>query len=157
MTLRVYSFKIFQNNYFPLNFQFEGFDIIDYFDERKYEADCFFQVNVKKDKTKNVVEYDFIKESKKPFLVCESNIFRKNSYLTKNNDYNFYRLGWNHFLRQGNFNNKNSPPDRWNKIKKIQNIEIKDWRKKNNNILLCLQKAGDSTLYIRNLRNMNYG
>jgi len=146
MTLQVYSFKIFQNHYFPLNFQINGFDILDFSDERKYQADCFLQVNIKKEKTKNIAEYDFIKQSKKPYLVCESNIFRKNSYLTTDTKNNFYRLGWTHFLRQGNFNNKNSPPDRWNKIRKIQNIEVKDWREKNGYILLCLQKLGDSTL-----------
>jgi len=146
MKIQVYSFKIFQNRYFPFNFKTPGFEILDFNNDKKFDADCFLQVNVKKEKTKNVIEYDFIKESQKPVLVCESNIFRKNSYPPENPDKSFYRLGWNHFLRQGIFNNKNCPPDRWNMIRKTQQLEIKDWRKQNGHILLCLQKIGDSTL-----------
>lgn len=156
MIIKVYSFKIFQNYYFPLNFKTDGFELLSFDDPKKDEADCFFQVNVKKEKTNDVAEYDFIKESKKPILVCESNIYRKNSKLPSDTKNSFYRLGWNHFLRQGNFNNKNSPADRWNKIKKIQNIEVKDWRTKGDYVLLCLQKTGDSTLNSLYLKFQTY-
>ena len=145
MTVTVIAFKGLINRYFQVNFQIPEFKLIDFEDRHLYDADCFFQVNVKKRKTQNFSEYDYIKNSGKPILVCESNIFRKNSFSVHYPD-KYYRLGWGHFLRHGNFNNKNSPPDRWEHIKKLQNIKIKDWRKKDGHILLCLQKAGDSTL-----------
>jgi hypothetical protein len=146
MIPKVIAFSGLINRFFQVDFKIPGWKIINFEDPEKFNADCYFQINVKKEKTKDVPMYDFIKNSGKPYLVCESNIFRKNSFSVDFPDKCYYRLGWNHFLRSGNFNNKNSPPDRWNHIKKLQNIEIKDWRKKDGYIMLCLQKAGDSTL-----------
>ena len=37
--------------------------------------------------------------------------------------------------------NKDSPPDRWNKIAKVKNIKMKDWRKGGKNILICLNRG----------------
>ena len=49
-------------------------------------------------------------------------------------------------MRTGKFNNYGSPNDRWKRIKKEQNIEVKPWRFSGNDILIVLQKKGDSTL-----------
>jgi hypothetical protein len=59
-----------------------------------------------------------------------------------------YRIGVNGFLRDsGNFNNKNSPSDRWDIIRKKFNLELKPW---NNNqegpIVIVLQLPGDASL-----------
>lgn len=143
----VIGFKSNLNKHFTEEILPKEWNVIDFDDDKKFSADCFFQLNVKKQKTKSAKEYDFILESSKPYIVIESTLFRKNSFPIDVPEKFFYRLGWTHFLRSGNFNNKNSPPDRWNYIKKIQNIEIKDWQNKNKeHILLCLQKASDSTL-----------
>jgi len=133
-------------NFFNINFNISNWHLTDIENEIKNTADCFFQINVKKHKTRNSPEYQFIEKSKKPVMVCESNLFRKNSYPISDSQNCYFRLGWNHFLRCGNFNNQNSPSDRWTKIKKLQNLEVKDWRKNGNHILLVLQKPGDSTL-----------
>jgi hypothetical protein len=147
MTTQVVAFKGFINRFFQVDFKIPGFSLIDFEDRHNVKADCYFQINVKKAKTKNSPEYDFIKSSNKPYLVCESNLFRKNCFSVHFPDKCYYRLGWNHFLRQGNFNNKNSPPDRWNYIKKLQNITIRDWRNNRDGyILIACQKSGDSTL-----------
>ena len=37
--------------------------------------------------------------------------------------------------------NKDSPPDRWNKIAKVKNIKMKDWRKGGKYILICLNRG----------------
>lgn len=142
-------------NIFNINFGVPNWHIIDFDNPTKYEADAFFQINVRKAKTLKVPEYNFIIESKKPVLVCESNLFRKNSYpITDPRCY--FRLGWNHFLRCGEFNNRNSPPDRWNHIKNLQNLEVKDWRSSGSYILLVLQKPGDSTLNTMYEKYKNY-
>jgi len=141
--MNIVSFK--EINYFNIGFNLPNWHLIDYDNSLKETADVFFQINVQKSKTKNVKSYQYIKEQNKPTLVCESNLFRKNSFpITDSRCY--FRLGWNHFLRNGNFNNENSPADRWNTIKDLQNLEIKDWSSPGDNILVCLQKPGDSTL-----------
>ncbi len=132
-------------NLFGIQFNMSNWHMIDFDDTLKDRADVFFQINVQKDKTKKVKSYNYIKQQHKPILVCESNLFRKNSYpITDNRCY--YRLGWDHFLRCGNFNNKNSPSDRWKHIQKLQNLQVKDWRTTGDYIVIVLQKPGDSTL-----------
>jgi hypothetical protein len=143
---KVVAFNGLINRFFQVDFKIPDWNILDFNDPEKYDADCYFQVNVEKAKTKGMPEYTFIKDSGKPVLVLESNLFRKNSYSVDYPDKCYYRLGWGHFLRSGNFNNANSPPDRWNHIQKLQNIEIKPWRQTEGHVLLCLQKPGDSTL-----------
>lgn len=144
---KVVAFKGLINRFFPVDFKIPNWHIADWKTEQDLikSADIYFQINVKKRKTAGMPEYDFITNSGKPVLVCESNLFRKNSFDVHSPNC-YWRLGWHHFLRAGDFNNKNSPPDRWNHIKKLQNLEVKDWRKKDGDILLCLQKPGDSTL-----------
>lgn len=132
-------------NFFGIKFGLPNWHMIDLDDSIKDSADAFFQINVRKWKTRGSKEFLYIEKQQKPKLVCESNLFRKNSY-DINSEYCYYRLGWGHFLRSGNFNNKNSPPDRWNRLQKLQNLEIKDWQTNGNYIVLVLQKPGDSTL-----------
>tara|TARA_Y100000593_G_scaffold94381_1_gene193196 strand:- start:1270 stop:2232 length:963 start_codon:yes stop_codon:yes gene_type:complete len=59
----------------------------------------------------------------------------------------YYRLGINGFLNdEADFNNINSKPERWEKIKKDLGQEIKPWRKRGSYILLILQKMFDASL-----------
>ena len=143
---RVVAFNGLINRFFQVDFNIPNWKILNFDDPDKHNADCYFQINVKKRKSQHMEEYDFITASGKPVLVCESNLFRKNSYSVHYPDKCYYRLGWGHFLRSGNFNNADSPPDRWNHIQKLQNIEIKPWQQRDGHVLLCLQKPGDSTL-----------
>jgi REP element-mobilizing transposase RayT len=111
-------------------------------------ADGFMQTNIYKN---HLIEYkdqfDFIKESNKPFLVYESPVFRSGtSAVQELNLLYMQRVGWNHFMRQGIFCNENSPPDRFEKIKKDQNIKILPWEAKGDYILFILQKPNDSSL-----------
>jgi hypothetical protein len=109
-------------------------------------ADGFMQTNILKPKLNHLKDqYDFIKESGKPFLVYESPCFRKNCSWIGGENY-MQRVGWNHFMRQGIFCNKNSPSDRFEKIAKDQEIKILPWRKSGEYILFICQKPGDSSL-----------
>ena len=63
----------------------------------------------------------------------------------------FYKVGLNHFTyNEGKFFNQDSPSDRWARIKKEQNIEIKPWRHMqytgNEHILFLLQNPIDTSL-----------
>ena len=140
----------FQDSHFNIN----GWEVlpndIDLLDRL---PDVFFQINCLKHNSRhsiaqNNVLYKFILKSGQPTLVCESTPFRKNlTNLIEMHNKIYYRLGWHHYLRCGNFNNKNSPSDRWNQIQQDQNIKIKPWQfKEDGYVLLCLQKPNDSSL-----------
>ena len=148
------AFKHQLSNDFPIEFGKEDWKIIDFEDRHKYKSQYYFQINV--DKPSNVNEdgttkdktYEYIKNTGRPYLVCELSAFRQNSYLGDPDNW-YYTLGWFHFLRQGFFNNNNSGKDRWRRIQEQQSIELKPWRtevRNNDYALICLQKATDSTL-----------
>ena len=148
------AFKHQLSDDFPIEFDNQDWKIIDFADRDKYKSKYYFQINV--DKPSNIDEdgntkdevYDYIKNTGRPYLVCELSAFRQNSYLGDPDNW-YYTLGWFHFLRQGFFNNNNSRKDRWRRIQEQQSIELKPWRtevRDNDYALICLQKATDSTL-----------
>lgn len=115
-------------------------------------ADAFLSMNTDNPYSLNARWRDpiftAIKETGKPLLVMESPVFRKNLQLTKEGYSTVYRLGWDHYLANGKFNNKNSPSDRWEMFSKLQHLELKPLRPPNTkgNILIILQKPNDSSL-----------
>lgn len=59
----------------------------------------------------------------------------------------WYRVGVNGFLADtGNFNNKRKPSDRWEKVQKELDVELKPYREDGNFILVTLQVPGDASL-----------
>ena len=112
----------------------------------KYNADCYYQTNLLKPKF-NLEDrkedfgkkFEFILNSKKPFIVAESAIFR---------EYGLYkRFGWwSYGWEDANFNNDNVDDYRWKKFESKTSIKIKDWTKQGENILIMGQKEGDSAL-----------
>ena len=60
----------------------------------------------------------------------------------------YFTYGWLSYKRnKGIFNNQNSPPDRWHKIKEEFDISIKDFHVEGDNILLILQRPEDSSIH----------
>ena len=56
----------------------------------------------------------------------------------------YHRVGLNHFMRGlADFNNKNSKPDRFNKL----GLKIKPWRKKGDHVLIVGQNLFDASLF----------
>lgn len=110
-------------------------------------ADIYVQNNILEQKRKKFRPYyQYILDSKKPFLVTESAVFRRNMPVPPNPKA-YHRYSWYSYFRdEGNYNNKNSPPDRWLQIQKDQNIEIKDWKRNGEYILFIMQRPGDSSL-----------
>ena len=109
-------------------------------------AQCYFQTNERKKKffTGERQEtqgkyFDYILQSKKPFIVAESNPFRQYD--------GWLRFGWNSYKwTEGNFNNDNVGRDRWLKFEQATNVKFKDWNSPGDNILIMGQKEGDSAL-----------
>lgn len=125
-----------------------NFKIVSWKDQETIKkADIYIQNNIISQKRKNLKHYyQFIIDSGKPWIVTESAVFRKNM-IQPPNPMAYHRYSWfSYFRDEGNYNNKNSPSDRWLRIQHEQNIEIKPWRKKDGYILLILQRPGDSSL-----------
>jgi hypothetical protein len=110
-------------------------------------ADAFIQNNIISQKRKKFKKYyQFILDSKKPFIVTESAVFRRNM-IQPPNPMAYHRYSWtSYFQDEGDYCNENSPSDRWERIQKEQRIEIKDWRTNGDYILVILQRPGDSSL-----------
>ena len=113
---------------------------------KKIDADCFYQTNERKRKffrgeraNTQGQYFDYILDSKKPFIVSESNPFRQYD--------GWLRFGWNSYKwTEGNFNNDNVGRDRWNRFEKETGIEFNDWHSPGDYILIMGQKEGDSAL-----------
>lgn len=114
-------------------------------------ADAFVQANLLKPKFIKVnthIGYEYILQSKKPKIVIESPVFRQimQNYKRGLNSKHI-RFGWNSYLyNEADFNNTNSPADRWLKLQKEFNIENKEWKTDGKYVLLLCQKTGDSSL-----------
>lgn len=115
------------------------------------DADALVQVNVRhpyvvKEASREPF-YEAIEQSNKPRIVFESAVFRKNAPSEFTNKY--FRFSWNSFLwNEGNFGPMGNGSDRWERIQKEQNIEIKPWRKtRGKYILIFLQHVIDTSLF----------
>jgi hypothetical protein len=110
-------------------------------------ADIYIQNNIIEQKRKKFKRYyQFILDSKKPFIVTESSVFRRNM-VQPPNPMAYHRYSWtSYFQDEGDYCNNNSPSDRWLRIQKEQNIEIKDWKNSGDYVLLIMQRPGDSSL-----------
>lgn len=110
------------------------------------QADCYYQTNELKPKFLHGDRMEWhgkymlhILDSKKPFIVSESNPFRKYP--------GYLRFGWNSYKwTDGNFNNDNVGNERWLKFEKNTGITIKDWNSPGSKIIIMGQKEGDSSL-----------
>ena len=123
-------------------------ELVSFADKRRlYKADIFFQNNIIEQKRKKFKpHYQFILDSKKPYIVVESAVFRKNMHQPPSKNA-YHRFSWfSYFRDEGWYNNHKCPPDRWNEVKAMQSIEIKPWRKTGKYVLLILQRPGDSSL-----------
>lgn len=111
-------------------------------------ADILLQTNIKGGKKEKKLGkiYQYVIDSKKPFICVESAVFRRNMP-TPPNPRAYHRWSWTSYFRDdGNYCNLNSPADRWLQIQKDQNIEIKEWKSPGDKIVLVLQRPGDTSL-----------
>jgi hypothetical protein len=124
----------------------KNFIVTDWEDKKTIsKADIFVQTNIDSKDKKLDQQYDFIKHSRKPWLVTESAVFRRN-LKNYNHPSAYHRWSWlSYFRNEGNYNNSDCPSDRWLRLQNEQNIEIKDWKKNGNYILFLMQRPGDTS------------
>lgn len=125
-----------------------NFKIVPWADQETIQsADIYIQNNIIEQKRKKFKKhYQFILDTGKPFLVTESAVFRRNM-VAPPNPKAYHRYSWTSYFRdEGNYNNHNCSDDRWLRIQKEQRIEIKDWKKDGEYVLLIMQRPGDSSL-----------
>ena len=125
-----------------------NFKIVPWADQDTIQsADVLIQNNIISQKRKKLKKYyQYILDSNKPFIVTESAVFRRNMKRPGCAGA-YHRYSWTSYFRdEGNYCNENSPPDRWLRIQREQNIQIKDWRTTGKYILVVLQRPGDSSL-----------
>lgn len=142
--MKIYAIEEAYRNH-PLPPQVE---LVSFADKRKLQrADIFFQNNIIEQKRKKFKpHYQYILDSKKPFIVVESSVFRKNMQQPPSKNA-YHRFAWfSYFQDEGWYNNHNCPPDRWIEVKAMQHLEVKPWRQEGQYILLVLQRPGDSSL-----------
>jgi hypothetical protein len=117
-------------------------------DPKLKDIDVFIQTNLLKYKfflANRNDQYEYILKSGKPKLVMESPMFRSVENVGEKKG--LYRLGWNSYqYHDSDYNNKNSPPDRWKWMESTYNIKRKDWKSNGEYVLFTMQKPGDSSL-----------
>ncbi len=148
------SFRLEMGWIFPTHKDFKliSFEEAKSMNMEEYDnVEAFIQTNVLGIIKNNMKDqHDFMDSTGKPRIVIEQATFRKNIDFDKPETC-YYKVGLNHFtFNEGIFYNQNSPADRWEKIKKDQNIEIKPWRHMqytgNEYILFLLQNPIDTSL-----------
>ena len=145
------SFRLEMGWQFPTHkdFMLCNFDAAKRLDMKN--VDAFIQTNVLGFIKNNMKDqHDFMDSTGKPRIVVEQAVFRKNIDFDKP-ETNYFKVGLNHFTyNEGKFFNHNSPSDRWKRIQKEQDIEIKPWRHDRYDdskyILLLLQNPIDTSL-----------
>ena len=145
------SFRTEMGWIFPTH---EDFKLITFTQAKQMDLnkiDAFIQTNVLgRFKNSMIDHFKLMDKFKKPRIVIEQAPFRKNLDFDKPETC-YYKVGLNHFTwNEGIFYNKNSPSDRWERIQKEQNIEIKPWRQDRYDdskyILFLLQNPIDTSL-----------
>ena len=122
--MKIYAIEEAYRNH-PLPPQVE---LVSFTNKRKLQrADIFFQNNIIEQKRKKFKpHYQYILDSKKPFIVVESSVFRKNMHQSPSKNA-YHRFAWfSYFQDEGWYNNNNCPPDRWLEVKAMQQLEIKE-------------------------------
>jgi len=87
---------------------------------------------------KHIIEQQ--KNINKHVLAIDSNLFL---YRDVNNTKNYLRFSLDDvFPKKGNYFIDDIDPNRWKQIKSDLNINLMDWRKKGDHILICMQRNG---------------
>lgn len=119
--------------------------------KKENDADAYVQINLRH--PYHVKEpfrepfYKFIEKSGKPRIVLETAVFRQDSL--SNNKERYKRFAWNSFLyNEADFGPIDNPSDRWDRIRKEQNITIDPWKKyRGKYVLIFLQHIIDTSLF----------
>lgn len=134
---------------------------------KKYKYDFIVQNGLKKPGRQNIHIYEYAeniyKEKNIPTLIREAPVLRKisngasSSSLEKISfEDKWIKLSWNsYYIDEGLFPYDPSY-DRWSELSKKYNINIENWQRRGDAVLLNLQKGGDSALNRLTYNGINY-
>lgn len=137
------------------------YDSVEIIEGNKYSVcDCavFFGSWKDRDQPHHNLKRDIVRKAPQ-FVVLETPLLGRGRVEEYMKD-DWYRIGLNGFLNNtGNFNNKNRPADRWNKISTELNLQFDGWRSNNSKddpYLVALQLPGDASLQGANITEWCY-
>jgi len=123
---------------------------------------CDFVVQSGVKKPSRPTEYIFIALEKlnKPILIQEA----PNLRMISSGSYNslipsgskWFKFSWNHYFVDEGIYPYDDTYDRWTELKNRYNINVYDWCRRGDNILLNCQKPGDSALNRLTYNNIDY-
>jgi hypothetical protein len=92
----------------------------------------------------------FCKDFKVPLLIRELPAIRNQQTA------DWWRFSWNHYFLDEGIYPYDDSYNRWSELQKKFNIEVKEWHRPGDLILICLQKPMDSALNRLHEKNINY-
>lgn len=127
---------------------------------KNVQYDFLIQNGVKKPSRPTEDIYIALEKLNKPILIREAPNLRMiddgSSCRAIPFDSKWFKFSWNHyFLDEGIYPYDNTY-DRWTQLSKEYNINVHDWKRRGDNILLNCQKPGDSALNKLTYNNINY-
>lgn len=128
-------------------------------DLSQIDIDFFFQNGVKKQSRENNNIYEFIENSGKPFLIREAPALRAISDGSQTKipfEKQWNRFSWNSFFMDEGLFPYDPSYDRWTELSKKYDIQVHDWKRRGDAILINLQKYGDSALNRLNYNGIDY-
>lgn len=123
------------------------------------DFDFFLQNGMKKLSRENNEIYEFIEGYGKPILIREAPALRKiiNGSQTKVRfEDQWNRFSWNSFFMDEGLFPYDSSYDRWTELSKKYDIQVHDWSRRGDSILLNLQIDGDSSLNRLTYNSIDY-
>lgn len=115
----------------------------------QFDIDFYLQNGIKKPSRENNEIYEFIENSGKPILIRELPNLRQvgNGSQTKIPfEEQWFKLSWNSFFMDEGLFPYDPSYDRWTELSKKYNIQVHNWSRRGDSILLNLQIDGDSAL-----------
>jgi hypothetical protein len=114
----------------------------------------FILQNGMKKKTRLAEEYELVEkfslENNIPILIRELPVLRRICIdkVDKNTPYKerWFRFSWQSFFMDEGIHPYDPSYDRWGELKQKYNIEVRDWHRYGDYVLICLQLDGDSAL-----------
>lgn len=124
-----------------------------------FDIDFFVQNGIKKPLRENNDIYEYVEKTGKPILIREMPVLRDIAGKTQTKipfEQQWFRFSWNSFFMDDGIHPYDPSYDRWSEISKKYNIEVKNWQRRGDAILLNLQKDGDSALNRLTYSNIDY-
>jgi hypothetical protein len=123
--------------------------MVNFEDLQNMDFDFFVQNGMKKKSRPNNEVYEFTENSGKPILIREAPALRQvgNGSQTKIPfEEQWNRFSWNSFFMDEGLFPYDPSYDRWTELSKKYDIQVHDWARRGDSILLNLQIDGDSAL-----------